>query len=118
MRPETIPASFERLRSMIQDLDGYIDRRAAELAKPLLGKALADVAEATERTRAEVRRREDLLAELRRRLDPLQRRSDENRTACERLAGALGHSPVGCSLPQLVDEAIEALAGKDTADGT
>jgi hypothetical protein len=73
LAPDTVPGTLEKLRVMLADLDGYIDRRAAELAKPLLDKALADVAETKRQARAEVQRQEYLVAELRRRLDARDR---------------------------------------------
>lgn len=64
-----------QLAGMIADLEGYIERRAAELAVPLADKARAEAAKATEAAeqhagelQALLTRAEDVNTELRRRL--------------------------------------------------
>jgi hypothetical protein len=125
------------LATMITDLDGYIQRRAGEIAAERIEAAedaasdrvAALVAEANENLaecQAARRRAEDVLAEVRRRIVPLERQAGQNRAAAGKLAAALGHHPLGHYLPGLVDEAIEvmgmgetvaALTGKGGADG-
>jgi hypothetical protein len=58
----------ETLRRMIADLDGYIDRRASELAAPLIAEARKAAEDAVGKAEAEIRRQRDLIAEFRRQL--------------------------------------------------
>ena len=66
------------LAAMIADLDGYIERHAAELAEPKIDVAQAAAAKEVRLARLETQRQEDLVKELRRRL-----------IAQERIAGRL-----------------------------
>jgi hypothetical protein len=61
------------LAGMISDLDGHIGRRAAELTAPLIEEARAGAAAAAASARSDVQRKDDLVAELRRRIDFLER---------------------------------------------
>jgi hypothetical protein len=54
------------LRAAIADLDGYIERRAAERAAPLIAEARAEATEKIAQARAELQRQQDLIAEMRR----------------------------------------------------
>ena len=103
------------LHKMIGDLDGYIGRRASELAAPLIEQARAEARAEIAEAVAQNQRITDLAEELKRRMGPLQQRSDESRAACGRLAAALGHDPWGCTLDVLVAEAEAALADAKAA---
>ena len=76
-------ASFDRLAAMIADLDGFINRRAAEQAAPLIDAARAEAAMAVAaagrhiaRLEAELTRARDLIDELRRHVDARNRQLD------------------------------------------
>jgi hypothetical protein len=104
------------LQAMIADLDGYITRRAEEIARPIITeaqeRARGDVASALHDTQ----RARDVSAELGRRLNPLQRQADEAAAARDDLARALGYHPVGHFLPALVAEAIQRLRPEGKPD--
>lgn len=68
-----------RLQDMIGDLQGYIDRRAAELAAPHIAEAGVRAGEEVADARAKQQRAEDLVAELRRQLTSLGRQLDRYR---------------------------------------
>jgi hypothetical protein len=97
------------LKAMIADLDGYIDRRAHDIAVPLVAQAEADAMAQVLAAERDAERWKDLNDELRRRLKPLQRQADEAAEARDTLARALGHHPVGLLLPGLITEAAERL---------
>jgi hypothetical protein len=61
---------------MIADLDGYIDRRAAGMAAPLIEEARAEAAREVAAARQETERKEDLIAEYRRRVKVMERQLD------------------------------------------
>jgi hypothetical protein len=61
---------------MIADLEGFIDRRAAVLAAPLIEEARAEVAGQVAAARHEVERKEDLIAEYRRQVKVMERQLD------------------------------------------
>ncbi|HEY3958615.1 MAG TPA: hypothetical protein VGM53_35070 [Streptosporangiaceae bacterium] len=67
------------LRAAIADLDGYIERRAAELAAPHIADARARAPAEAGQLRAELGRRGDLVAELRQRIEGLEDRLDDLR---------------------------------------
>lgn len=50
-------AALGQLAAMIADLDGYIERRAAELAAPLIEEARAQAAQEVATARNEVQRK-------------------------------------------------------------
>lgn len=61
------------LRATVADLDGYIGRRAAELAAPMVAAALADAGARTRAAAFAVQRRDDVIAEFRRRVRVVDR---------------------------------------------
>ncbi len=67
----------DRLARMIGDLDGYIERRAREIADPLIAeaeaRAHAAIAENDADSAARARRDSDLIAEMRRQITTLDR---------------------------------------------
>ncbi|HEY3958623.1 MAG TPA: hypothetical protein VGM53_35110 [Streptosporangiaceae bacterium] len=67
------------LRAAVADLDGYIERQAAELAAPRIADARAQTAAEAKRLRAELARCGDLVAELRQRIEGLEDRLDDLR---------------------------------------
>ncbi|MGI8333450.1 hypothetical protein ACRYCC_26155 [Actinomadura scrupuli] len=64
---------LDTLSQITKDLDGYLERRAAELAQPLIDKANAAAAERVREAEAEVTRQTDLVTELRRQIAPADR---------------------------------------------
>ncbi len=76
MSPAPAPGSGDplaRLEAVLRDLEGYVQRRAEELAAPLIAAAEKRAAEMTGEARADVQRQEDLVRELRRILDAKDR---------------------------------------------
>ena len=69
----------DRLCRALADLEGYIDRRAAAMAGPVMKQALADAADAIAEARAETQRQEDLVTELRRGLEAKDRQIERLR---------------------------------------
>lgn len=68
---------LSQLATMIADLDSYIERRAAERAAPAIDAARAEAADTVRQADAELTRRADLVAELRRRVKILERGRDQ-----------------------------------------
>jgi hypothetical protein len=78
-----------RLAAMIADLDGYINRRAAEKAKPLVDAVAADAAERITAAEHETGRQAGLTAELRRQLKARDREAARWREIAEGKAADL-----------------------------
>jgi hypothetical protein len=98
---------IRHLRGMLADLTGYIERRAEELATPLIESAGERAREMVAGAEREAQRWQDVNAELACRIGALQRRADENRDARDRLAEALGpNQHAGRLLPDLVTAAV------------
>lgn len=74
-----------RLQDMIGDLQGYIERRAGELAAPLIAEAGVAAGQEVADARAKQRRAEDLVAELRRQLATADRHRERQRATIERV---------------------------------
>lgn len=111
--PETTPESVT-LAEMIRDLDGYITRRAEELAKPLIEQANAAADLRVRDAERDLERERDVLKECRRRLAVASTAQDTVRVAAKRLATALGHGPYAPPpLEALVAEAERRLAEQD-----
>lgn len=70
------PATLERVADIAANLDAYIDRRATELAQPLIDAAQADADAKVHTAQMELQRRDDLLDELRRQIKVLARHVD------------------------------------------
>jgi hypothetical protein len=69
------------LRAAITDLDGYIERRAAELTAPLIASAAAEAGTKAARAERELRTQQDLADELKTRLALRDRQLEQWRTA-------------------------------------
>ncbi|MEV0584074.1 hypothetical protein [Nonomuraea sp. NPDC050310] len=82
-----IPA--DTLRAMISDLDGYIERRAAELAAPIVAKAQEEAAAEVQGARGLQQRAEDLNVELRRMLKVRDRQVERARERAEHAEAAV-----------------------------
>lgn len=67
------------LTAITADLDGYLERRANELAQPLIEKAYDEATRRISEAEFEVTRQNDLIAELRRQIKPLARHVDQCR---------------------------------------
>ncbi|MGW6502940.1 hypothetical protein [Nonomuraea angiospora] len=76
---EQLAADLDTLRDMIGDLQGHIERRAAELAAPHIAEAGVTAGREVADARAKQQRAEDLVTELRRRVTALQRRDEAYR---------------------------------------
>jgi hypothetical protein len=87
-RPLPVDVAVAGLRSVTADLDGYIARRAAELAAPVVARAREEAAAVVARAEDELRRRDDLAAELRRHAEAMERQLSSWRraTGCRSVA--------------------------------
>jgi hypothetical protein len=108
--------THETLRAMIAALDGYIERKATELAAERIGTAddaasdrvaavVHDLNRRLDASEQARQRAEDLAQELGRRIGPLNRQAERSNEARDRLARALGRHPMAFTLPELVAEA-------------
>jgi chromosome segregation ATPase len=113
--------THETLRAMIADLDGYIERKAIELAAERIGTANDAASDRVAAVVADLNRRldesqqarqlaEDLAQELRRKIAPLDRQASAAGVARDRLAAALGVHPYGYDLTTIVRDVEKALA--------
>jgi hypothetical protein len=84
---DPVAAITGALRATVADLEGYIERRAAEHAAPIVAVAERGAKEAFATARAEVERKEDLITELGRRLRALERQAAHWREVAEGRAG-------------------------------
>jgi hypothetical protein len=109
------PDLLGKLAGMLADLNGYIDRRAQELAEPVVRKAFAAAAEDVAAAKGETQRLRGVADELGRWIRLLERPASEADAARRKLAAALGHHPAGRLLPGLVDEVLARL--KENPDG-
>lgn len=115
-QPDEVTQRLQHLRGLVADLQNHIERRAEKLAGPLIEDAAEKARGMVAEAERETQRQRDLVAELRRRLEPLQRFAGENRDAVARLAAALGYRyPSGHWLPSLVAD-IEARLAKESKD--
>lgn len=73
------------LSAITTNLDAYLERRAAELAQPLIEKANAEAAERVREAEFEVTRYLDLVAEQRRHIERAERRIDRQVRRGDRL---------------------------------
>jgi chromosome segregation ATPase len=64
------------LDRVTSNLDNYIERRAAELAEPMIQQAEHDAEAAIRAADAKAQRQEDLLTEMRRQIVPLERHAE------------------------------------------
>jgi len=69
----------DQLQRTIADLDTYIKRRAEQLATPRIASAEADAQARVGAKQWEIERRDDLVAELRRRIEVLEDQLDDAR---------------------------------------
>lgn len=73
-----------RLEGMLANLDAHIDRRAQELAQPLIDQARQQAAEKVRDGQAAQQRAEDLVAELRRQIRALESNREHYRKRAEK----------------------------------
>lgn len=71
------------LAAAAHDLDGFIERRAQEIAEPLIARAKEAAQEHVDVARFEEQRQADLVGELRRRILPLDKTRDKYLTLRE-----------------------------------
>lgn len=119
-----------KLDGMLANLQAHIDRRAQELAQPLIAKAREAAATDVERAQHEQQRAEDLVTELRRHVRALEQRRDEQRQRAERAEAAVermrtlidsyppGSDFVQCGAAQLFRDHLDGTKGqKETGRG-
>lgn len=108
--------ALTRLRDCLADLEGYVTRRATELAAPLIEIAQAEAAALVKSAEFEAQRQIDLVRELRRRLAAIERQTAQAEAARRALATVLGYQePSAVPLAALVAEVETALAGRGKA---
>jgi hypothetical protein len=96
------------LAGAVADLDGYIGRRAAELAAPMIRAALADADARSRAAAMAVQRRDDVVAELRRRVKVVDRLVDQ---------AEQWRQATGCQTPaEYQRRAAAAAAGEPSED--
>jgi hypothetical protein len=87
MSPPDAPLLADALAVITADLEGYIQRRAAELAAPMVAEAEERAAEKAGEAQAATRQQEDLVKELRRHLDAKERQIARWREVATKEAG-------------------------------
>ena len=97
------------LKGMLADLDGHIQRRAEDLAEPMIRDAEARAQLAAVEARGEVQRERDLVAELRKRISATDRQRDEMNAARRALAAALGEPAGALPLSYFVERAVAVI---------
>jgi hypothetical protein len=105
---------IRQLRAMLADLDGYVQRRAEDLAEPMIRDAEARARLAVVEARGEVQRQTDLVAELRKRIEAQGRRLSELEECRGRLAAALSR-PAGTPWLAIVSLTERRLRASDLA---
>lgn len=104
-----------RAQAILTALDEHIERRAEELAEPLIEAAAENARQLVDRVessaQAEIGRLQDVLAELRRRLAAYDRHQEQMDGYLDRLAVALGHDPRSGLWPAVVAEVETRLNG-------
>jgi hypothetical protein len=108
-QPDEVTQRLQHLRGMLADLDGYIQRRAEELATPLIEDAAEKAREMVAGAERETQRQRDLVAELRRRISVLEGFREVADIARHRLGEVLGPH-VSVAWPSLVAEVETRLA--------
>lgn len=108
------------LADMIANLEGYIERRAAELAAPQIAKAREAALVGVEGARGLQQRAEDLAVELRRQLRAVTRRADEHSARAKAAEAAVDRVRRLCHLTinascrvQAIEQARDTLAALD-----
>lgn len=107
---------LQHLRGMLADLDGYIQRRAEDLAEPIIRDAEARARLVITEATGETQRQRDLVEELRKRIAVVDRMRDELNAARRVLAAALGEPAGALPLSYFVDRAV-ALIEKESERG-
>lgn len=79
--------TLAQLRACLADLDGFIERRAQELANPLIQQAHAEAAEQVRAAQFEWQRQKEVVAELRCRVRARDRQTAHWREVAEGTAG-------------------------------
>jgi len=74
-----VETRYGSLPAMLSDLDGYIARRAEEIAAPVIAAAGQSVRDAGNETAGAVQRGDDLAGELQRRIAALERQNERLR---------------------------------------
>ena len=88
-----LAAATANLDSATANLEGHILRRAKELSARLITEAEQAANEAIQEAQTELQRQQDLVAELRRRVEMRDRRDEGVTDAKVRIASALGEMP-------------------------
>jgi hypothetical protein len=115
------PGILSRLQACLADLDGYITRRAEDLAAPMIRDAEARARLAIVEAAGETQRQRALVEELRKRLRVQEQMREREQDARARLAALLRYpvatNPAGLPpLAVLVAEVEKALAERADHD--
>jgi len=100
------------LADMLSDLDGYIERRAAEMAAPAIEAAQADAVGKVRAAEADAQRWKDCNTELERQIRPLRQRLERSR------AESRQNAEIGAAAISRADALERELAERDATDGT
>jgi ATP-dependent Clp protease ATP-binding subunit ClpA len=100
----------QSLQATIADLDGYIERRAAELAKPAVEEARADADGKVRAAEADAQRWKDCNTELERQILPLRQRLERSR------AESRQNAEIAAAAISRADGLERELAGRDAAE--
>jgi hypothetical protein len=106
---DEVTLRLQHLRAMLGDLDGYIQRRAEDLAVPIVRDAEARARLAVTDAAGETQRLRDLVEELRKRIAVADRQRDEMNAARRILAAALGEPAGALPLSYFADRVTGAL---------
>lgn len=87
---DEVTQRLQHLRGMLADLDSYVQRRAEDLAEPMIRDAEARARLAITEATGETQRQRELVEELRKRLAAADRMREETRRIRDQLAEALG----------------------------
>lgn len=104
-----------QLRDMLANLTDFIEKEAEKLAGPLIEDAAERARAMVAGAERETQRQQDLVAELRCRIEALQRQRETAEIARHRLGEVLGPR-VSIAWPSLVAE-VEARLAKENTDG-
>ena len=112
--PDEVTARLMHLKGMLADLDNHIQRRAEDLAEPMIRDAEARARLAITEATGETQRQRDLVAELRKRIVVVDRMRDDLNAARRVLAAALGEPAGALPLSYFVDRAVAAIENKES----
>jgi hypothetical protein len=104
--PDEVTQRLMHLRGILADLDNHIQRRAEELAEPMIRDAEARARLAIVQATGETQQQRDLVEELRKRIAVTDRMRDEMNAARRLLAEAVGEHLGALPLSYFADRAV------------